>query len=473
MGKSAKLIAAELPPDKLRAWLEAQPQWVLDEIEREEWWWVRRPEQAPPPGNWFVWLILSGRGWGKTRTGAEWIVEQALAHPRDATGHPTQWLVVGETLADVRTLCIDGPSGIRAVLTRRGIRYRYVKAPQITIELPDRQTIYFEGADNEDTGRGYNLAGAWLDELAKWRYSYAIWHEGLMLSLRAQLPNGGRPRAVVTTTPKPIKLLKEWVKRARAGDPFIHLTTGSTYENAPNLSEAAIAEFRREYEGTTVGRQELYGELLDEVEGALWTHALIERCRVKPSAVPEMRMVVVGMDPPGTGTGDECGIVVVGRGVNDEDYVLADRSAKVAGRAAARRAWDAVLEYNANWLIVEDNLGRAWLEQVLTDAYREMQREGLFPPGGSAPLRMVTATQGKRLRAEPTAMRYEQGRVHHVGTFPELEDQMASWVPEDQRDSPDRVDALVHAQAFLRGREKGRSRLAVPGTGAMPVASPF
>lgn len=460
---------ARLPLAAQQRWLEEQDAWVLREIEAGEWWWVARPEQHPPEGNWFIWLLLAGRGWGKTRTGAEWIVSQALKYPRDRAGNVTEWLVIGQTLVDTRTFCIEGPSGLLAVLKRRGIRYHYTKAPKPVIILDDGQKIYFEGVDDEDTGRGYNAAGAWLDELGKWRYTHKVWLEGIMPSLRADLPDGGRPQCVVTTTPKPIKLLKDWFARARAKDPSIRITSGSTYENYANLSADMIAEFRREYEGTTVGRQELHGELLEDVEGSLWHHHLIDEYRIRPVDLPELYTVAVGMDPAGTGTGDEMGLVAVGRGADDEDYVLADWSKKMSGRAAARRAWELVLYVDADVLIYEDNLGKEFLTAVLADAYLEMQNEGLFPPGGAAPMRPITATKGKKLRAQPTAMRYEQGRVHHVGVFPELEDQQCTWVPEDSPDSPDRVDALVHAQAYLRGREKFRSTAAVP-SGILPTA---
>lgn len=469
---------ATLPAQVQEEWLRKQEPWVLDDISIGEWWWVARPEQHPPTGDWFIWLMLTGRGWGKTRTGAEWLVEQALKFPRDRAGNVTQWLVVGQTLADTRTFCIEGPSGIIAVLHRKGyvkgVDYHYAKAPKPMITLlKDGQQIYFEGVDDENTGRGYNAAGAWLDELGKWRYTHAVWLEGIMPSLRADLP-GGRPRCVVTTTPKPIKLIKDWYRRWKAGDLAVRVTTGSTYENFANLSQDTIAEFRKEYEGTTVGRQELHGELLEDVEGALWNHALIEKYRVKPEQRPEMKMVAVGVDPSGTGTGDEMGIVAVGRGVDNEDYVLADVSKQISGRAGARRAWELFLALDANVLIYEDNFGKQWLTQVMGDAYKEMQREGLFPPGGAPPMKDVHALHGKRLRAEPTAMRYEQGRVHHVGQFVELEDQQCTWVPDEDVDSPDRIDALVHAQAYLRSRERGRANVAVPGgvetSGRLPVA---
>lgn len=482
MSKSAKTLAAAMSPEELAEWLGSLEPWVLDDIERDAWWWVRRPEQAPPPGNWFIWLIMSGRGWGKTRTGAEWIVESALLYPRDLDGNPTQWVVIGETLQDTRTFCIDGPSGVRQCLERRGlvegVDWAYVKAPKPVITFTrHRQEIYFEGCDDEDTGRGYNAAGIWLDELAKWRYGEKAWLNGIMPSIRANLPGDGIPRCVVTTTPKPTALLKGWVRRARAGDPFVHLTIGSTYENFINLSANTIRELQAEYEGTSLGAQELHGALLEDADGALWTTAKIEALRVKPEDVPRLRAVVVGMDPAGTGTGDEVGLVAVGRGLNNHWYVLADWSAKMSGgpKKAAIKAWKLWAQYDANWLVAEDNLAKEWLKQVLLDAWAELAdeeqqrlKDGEIEEAdlqfiGYAPLKTVTAVKGKRLRAQPIAMRYEQDRAHHVGRFPELEDQMTTWVPDESPDSPDRVDALVHASAFHRDREKFSAKASSPG----------
>jgi phage terminase large subunit-like protein len=494
MSKSAKQLAAALTTQELATWLAEVDEATLRDIERDAWWWVRRPEQATPPGDWFIWLILSGRGWGKTRTGAEWLVDQALDYPRDLDGNATQWVIIGETLADTRTFCIDGPSGIKAALRRRGLvegrDWSYIKAPKPIITLLKHgQEIYFEGCDDTDTGRGYNAAGMWLDELAKWRYAYDAWREGIMPSVRANLPDGGRPRVVVTTTPKPVQIIKGWVKRAKSGDRFVHLTVGATYDNFANLSIHTIRELRTEYEGTTLGRQELHGELLEDVEGALWTLATIERLRVKPADVPEWKSIVVGMDPPGTGTGDECGLVVVARGADDEDYVLGDYSRKMSGgpRAAARLAWQIWAEHEADWLVAEDNLAKEWLRQVLVDAWdelseqerdaaaalEEMGQEMALQYEGRPPLKTITATKGKRLRAQPVAMRYEQGRCHHVGIWPELEDQMVTWIPDESPDSPDRVDALVHAQAWHRDRERLRANMSEPSEQAMPVMNPY
>lgn len=469
MSLSAKERLATLPRAVREAWLADQPLDILDGIRRGEWWWEGRPEQFAPTGDWFVWLILSGRGWGKTRTGAEWLVEQAFKHPLDRAGKTTEWLVIGETLTDTRAFCIEGPSGIVAVLQRRGLRpvrrapgtgeYQYVKAPKPMILLPEGQKIYFEGCDNEDTGRGYNASGAWLDELAKWRYTQTVWLQGILPSIRADLINDS-PRVVVTTTPKPIHLLRDWVRRSKGGDTKYRVTIGTTFDNAQNLSMEVLQELKREYRGTTVGRQELYGELLEEVEGALWNHRLIESCRVRTA--PEITYTVVGMDPAGTGQGDETGIVVCGRGVDEEDYVLADYSSPMAGREAARKAWLVFAEWDADILVYEDNYGKQWLTDVLSDAYRELQAGGLFPPGGAIPMKGVTAMHGKKLRAQPIAMRFEQIRFHIVGVLAELEDQMCSWVPEESPDSPDRVDAMVHAGTWLRSKERRQAQLASP-----------
>lgn len=482
MSLSAKERLATLPRAVREAWLKDQPLNILDGIRRGEWWWEGRPEQFAPEGNWFVWLILSGRGWGKTRTGAEWIVEQALKHPRDAAGASTEWIVIGETLSDTRTFCIEGPSGILAVLRRRGYKparrepaagsmdYQYVKAPKPIILLPDGQKIYFEGCDNEDTGRGYNAAGAWLDELAKWRYTKTVWLGGIMPSVRANLI-GDRPRVVVTTTPKPIHLLRDWMRRWRQGDEKYKVTIGTTFDNAQNLSMDVLEELKDEYRGTTIGRQELYGELLEEVEGALWNHTLIDAGRVRTA--PEITYTVVGVDPAGTGQGDETGIVVCGRGLDEEDYVLADYSSNCAGRKAATKAWMVFAEWNADLLVYEDNYGKQWLTDVLTDAYRELQQQGVFPPGGAIPMKGVTAMHGKKLRAQPVAMRFEQHRFHIVGVLAELEDQMCSWVPEESTDSPDRVDAMVHAGTWLRSKERRKASLASPAGQTLADAAPM
>lgn len=484
MSLSAAQKLSLLPPPLRKMWLAKQSRETLEEIQKGAWWWLGRPEQFAPPGDWMVWLIRSGRGWGKTRTGAEDLLERVFRHPVDAFGQRTEWLCIAETLNDCRTACIEGNSGILSILYRMGLKkgvdFQYRKSPKLMIEFKTGQIIYFEGADNADVGRGFNAAGAWLDELAKWRYTYEAWYEGLLPSLRAPLI-GDHPRAVVTTTPKPIKLLIEWQHEK---DGTIVITTGSIFDNIMNLSKAVVEMLRKKYEGTRAGLQELYGHLLEEIEGALWTRPMIENNRIKPSELPQLKMVVVSMDPGATGAGDETGLIAVGRDYRGEDYVLGDWTKKIVGNAAARRAWQMFLAFGATWLIIETNMGKKWLMQVVTDAYAEMQKEHapgcsdekcegcLFPPG-PAPVKEVTSLAGKKLRAEPVAARYEQNRWHHVGTFIELEDQQCTWVPEDAK-SPDRIDALVQGGLFLMGKEGHLVRIAAPSANAwMPTGSAY
>lgn len=471
MSLSAAQKLALLPPALRRMWLKEQSRETLEEIQKGAWWWIGRPEQFAPPGDWLIWLIRSGRGWGKTRTGAEDLLDRVFRHPRDAFGQRTEWLVIAETLNDCRTACIEGNSGILSVLTRmgliRGKDYRYWKSPKLMIEFASGQVIYFEGADNADVGRGYNAAGAWLDELAKWRYTYNAWYEGILPSLRAPLIDD-HPRAVVTTTPKPIKLLIEWQHET---DGTVVITTGSIFDNIMNLSKKVVDALKKMYEGTRAGLQELYGHLLEEIEGALWTRPMIENNRIKASELPELKTTVVSMDPGASGSGDETGLIVYAHDYQDQGYVLGDFTKRVVGQPAARLAWETFRLFDAAWLVIETNIAKKWLTAVVTDAYKEMQNEGLFPPG-PPPIREVTSLAGKRLRAEPVAARYEQGRVKHVGTFIELEDQQCTWVPGDQA-SPDRIDALVQAELFLMGGENKLIRVAAPADTWMPASSPY
>jgi phage terminase large subunit-like protein len=363
---------ARLSPEVQARWLAEQPVHVLEQMARREWWWIGRPEQQTPAGKWFVWLIQTGRGWGKTQTGAEWIVDRAIRYPLDLTGRPTEHLLIAETLTDAMRQCIGGPAGVRRVLERRlGSESRYtdgrdggawhlIKSPKPFIEIFDHhQVIYIEGADDEDVGRGYNAASAWLDEFAKWKKPDGSWTEGIMPGLRADIP-GDFPRALITTTPKLVVQLVEWQGRA---DGSVHLTRGSTYENAGNLAAPALAELHKRYAGTRLGRQELGGELIMEAEGALWGLGMIEPYRA--ARPPELVNVVVGMDPPGADdpTSDECGLIAAGKGIDDRDYVLGDWSKRIVGHAAARRAWTMVIEYGASVLIVEDNQGKRWLRR--------------------------------------------------------------------------------------------------------------
>jgi phage terminase large subunit-like protein len=457
MGLSLQDRVAALPERERLSWLAEQPPYLVEEMARGEWWWVSRPEQVPPQGGWLTCLALAGRGFGKSRAGSEWIVERALQHPYDRHGVPTESLVVAETLSDARAICIEGPAGIIRVLERRKIKYRYLKSPRPLILFPNGAKIHTEGADNPDVGRGYNNASVWLDEICKWRQPKKSWDEGLMPSLRADLI-GDHPRAFVTTTPKPIDILQEWVTR---DDGTVHIIRGSTFDNQANLSALVIEELRRRYEGTTIGRQELYGDILEAFDGALFSRLDIENSRIKD--VPDdLVATVVGVDPSLTGEDDEMGIVVVSRDQRKHLYVIADRSVMAVGRAAALESWRVVAEFGADKLVVEENLGKRWMQQVFHDAYYELVGQGVFPANTKPPLVRIDTKIGKKTRGEPVAMRCEQGKLHMIGYMPKLEDQMATFTGWGTNESPDRLDALVHACRFLMDGEKKEVRIASP-----------
>lgn len=458
MGLSLAEEFAQLPEFKRLDWIRRQPEDILTQIVRGEWWWTARPEQIPPPGDWFIHLALAGRGWGKSRAGSEWLIQRTQDHPTDRHGIPTEWLVIAETLADARTICVEGPAGLLRVLERREIKYKYVKHPKPTILVGDTETrIYFEGADDADVGRGYTAAGAWLDEICKWKYLKESWEEGIMPSLRADLVDD-HPRVFVTTTPKPVDLIREWVARK---DGSVSLVRGSTFDNRANLSAMTLEEMRKRYEGTAIGRQELYGELLENMDGVLFKYTDIEKGRVDEE--PELEVArVCAVDPALTGEDDEMGIVIACRDPDNHIYVLSDESTMGSGRPAALHAWRQFAKWNCDTLLYESNLGKVWMEQVLSDAYKELMKEGLFPDRSTPPMKAVDSKHGKKTRAEPVAMRYEQGRVHHVGRFETLENQMVEWDPLTAKDSPDRLDALVHAVRHLMAGEKREVRIHTP-----------
>lgn len=470
MGLSlAERYAIELTPAEQKAWVESLTPQMLDQIKRQEWWWVSRPEQCPPDGPWSIALVLAGRGFGKSRLASEWLVQRVLDHPRDRHGFRTEWLCISETLSDARTISIEGPSGVLRVLERRGIPYKYVKHPKPKVEIGEaRSTIFFEGADGADVGRGYNAAGAVLDELAKWKGAREAWYEGIMPSLRADLI-GDHPRTLVATTPKPIDLLREWVQR---DDGTVHLIRGSTFDNAANLSAYTLEEMERRYAGTAIGRQELYGELLDARDGCLWAFSDIDRNRIDSVDDAEFTHITVGVDPTLTDEGDLMGVIVVGRDPNNHMYVLDDASVPMAGRPAAKHIWQTFYRNGADTIVVEENLAKRWMLDVLTDAYLELRdQDQLFPPGTTPPIKRVDARIGKKLRAEPVAMRYEQGTVHHLGTFKQLEDEMLNFDPTDSHNSPNRMDALVHACRHLMAGEKRRIRVTSPTSLWLPVTN--
>lgn len=414
---------------------------------------MARPKQLPPddPGHclpwvdkhgriytcgcvgvdtaWHYWLVMSGRGFGKTWVGSSWLVDQAMQTPG------AELAVVAPTFRDTRKTCIEGPTGLlRAIQPGELQQYR---RNELQIRFVNGSVIYGYSADEPERLRGTNLSGAWCDEMGSWRYP-AAWYEGLVPALRI----GAHPRVCVTTTPRVTPLIRDLAGRA---DGTVHITTGSTRENADNLSAAALQELEHRYAGTRLGRQELEGELLEDVEGALWTRADIDATRVTQSEVPALARIVVAVDPAVTSgeDADETGIVVAGESRDGEGYVLADLSMRGTPDACMRVAVAAYWQYVADCVVAEVNNGGDYIRDLLRTVDPHV------------PYRAVRASRGKRTRAEPVSALYEQHRIHHVGAFPDLEDQMCTYTPDVEILHDDRMDALVWAISELRGISAG------------------
>ncbi len=405
--------------------LEAATPAELAELERRDaWLQAAREEQKTPLGTWHTWLYLAGRGSGKTRAAAEDVAWYGITHPDSFIA------VVAETFSDARDVCIEGESGLISCLPEESIQHWNRSIGELFLTNGAKYKVY--SGDKPDGLRGYQHHRAWTDELAKFRYAKDTWTQ-LQLGLRL----GDDPRNVVTTTPRPMALLKDLMHRDN-----VHVTRGSTFDNAANLAPAFLEEVRRAYEGTRVGRQELHGEYLDDVPGALWTRQMVEDAHISNTHIgepSEMERVVVAVDPAGTAheESDETGIVVAGKGIDGRAYVLADRTCRLSPDGWARRATAAYDEFSADRLVAETNFGADMVERVIRTVAPRISYKKL------------TASRGKRQRAEPVAALYEQHRVSHVGAFPELEDQMCMFTPEGMDGSPDRVDALVWALSEL------------------------
>lgn len=383
-----------------------------------KWSFWARDNQLPPEGKWVVWLLMAGRGFGKTRTGAEWV------RWRVESGVAKHVAIVGETAADARDVMVEGPAGILAISPKKSKPIYEPSKRRLT--WPNGAVGSLFSADDPDQLRGPQHDTVWADELAKWRRARQETWDNIEFGLRL----GINPQACVTTTPTPNDTLREMLK-----DPETVATRGSTYENLKNLAQTFIDRVVRKYEGTRIGRQELHAELLTDVEGALWTLQTLDACRI-PRA-PEMARIVVSVDPATTNTAesDETGIVVAGLGEDRRGYVLDDRSLRATPRGWAEAAVSAYRAFAADRIVYEANQGGDMIAHTLRTVDPDV------------PLKAVHASRGKRTRAEPVAALYEQGRVSHVGAMPKLEDQMTQWVPGE--DSPDRMDAMVWAISEL------------------------
>lgn len=408
-----------------------------------DWRFVARPKQLPPPGDWTFWVIRAGRGFGKTRSGAEWTKGKVLGHPN------CRFALVAPTLSDVRITMVEGETGLLSVLDDADLRggARDTAWNRGSCELYLANGAYLKGFSSETPNRlrGPQHHYAWLEEYSSFEdagVGDAL--ETTFSNVKLGLRLGERPQAVLTSTPKANKLTKAVLG---IGAPVLVLTAGSSYENRDNLSEVWWQTVVLPYEGTRLGRQEIHAEVLDDVEGALWHSGQLDALRVREA--PALSRIVVAVDPNMTSgeAANDAGIIVAGHSpgspLRRHGYVLDDRTSMRGGpRAWARAAVDAYHDWKADRIVAEKNAGGEMVELTIHTV------------DPTVPVKLVTASRGKRTRAEPVAALYEGDeeagnppRCHHVGSYPELEEQMTTWTPEAE--SPDRMDALVWALSEL------------------------
>lgn len=409
--------------------------------------WARPNQLEPEFGNggglWSTWLILAGRGFGKTRTGAETISKWVRGSTPLGKGQCSRIALVAETGADARDVMVLGESGLCNV-GHPDFRPTYHPSKRL-VEWPNGAQAWLYNAVEPDQLRGPQHDAAWCDEMAKWRYMQDTWDQ-LQFGLRL----GDHPKTLVTTTPRPLPLIRKLIK-----DPNVAVTRGATWDNAANMPDSFIREIEDKYAGTRLGRQELEGEILDDIPGALWNREMIDNHRIRE--VPnDLQRVIVAVDPAASNEegSDENGIVVVGLARDNDGYargyVLEDASLKGSPEAWASKAVNLYRKWSADKIVAEKNQGGLMVESVLKAADR------------SVPVTLVHASRGKHVRAEPISALYEQGRVHHVGRFDKLEDQMCLFSIDNLRSpamgSPDRVDALVWGLTELFDKITGRRR---------------
>jgi phage terminase large subunit-like protein len=408
------------------------------QVEGLRWDWPHwaRPSQLPPEDlEWVYWMMLAGRGSGKTRAGAEWIRKQKDSCPLIA--------LVGNTWDDVRDVMVEGPAGLQAIAPPGD--YPKFEPNNRRIVWPNGAVAMMYSAQRPDKLRGPQHYAAWCDELAAWQYP-----EDTFSNLQFGMRLGANPRTLITTTPRPIKVVRDILQ-----DRLTRVSRTSSYANRAHLAPSYITKIIARYEGTRIGRQEIYAELLEDVPGALWSQAILDQNRLPFDAeLPDLVRVVVAIDPglSSAEDADETGIIVVGKDFHEHAYVLSDRSGHFLPAEWAMAAIDAYRdnEHPGDRIIAEINAGGEMVENTLR----------MVDPG--IPFKAITASRGKVVRAEPVSALYEQGRVHHVGAFPALEDQMCSFVQDWDRardGSPDRVDALVYAVTELLVQDSGPTYL--------------
>lgn len=401
---------------------------------RHRWRGFENDGQAAPAGDWRTWLLIAGRGFGKTRAGAEWVAEKARRHPG------VRIALIGATMEDARAVMVEGVSGLLSVL-RPDERPKYTPATH-SITFANGSVVHLFSAEAPEKLRGFQHHFAWVDELAKWARPQVVW-DNLMMGLRL----GTDLQTLVTTTPRPMPLLRQLMAAKQSV-----ITQRATHANS-HLSTAFRDRMEADYGGTRLGRQELLGEMLEDMEGALWTRDLLEDCRAVPDAPPPvLDRIVVGVDPAvgsvkrggkhRSSSGDECGIVVAGVDRNGTCHVIADESVSSGVPALwTRKVAEVAAHYRADQVVVEANQGGAMVETLLAEA------------DAALPIRAVHAWRAKWARAEPVSLRYHKGQVVHAGAFPALEDQLCGMIAGQgyagPGRSPDRADALIWALAEL------------------------
>jgi phage terminase large subunit-like protein len=387
-------------------------------------WWSR-PEQRAPKGNWQIWLYLAGRGAGKTRSGAEWVREKVKAGCKRIA-------LISPVAGDIRKVLIEGESGILASAWQfdKDLYQQYMGVPKYE-PSKDHKLTWANGAiahgysaETPDRLRGPQHDALWADELAAWADPDATW-DMAMFGLRL----GANPQAMITTTPRPIPIIRELL-----ASPTTAITRGKTYDNTGNLAPAFLSKIITKYEGSRLGRQELEAEVIEEVEGALWNRDMIDKARCT-APLPTIKRTVVAIDPAVSSGGESAltGIVVCGLGVDNRGYVLADASGRLSPSEWAKKAVALYDFHCADRVVAEGNQGG------------EMVRFTLQTERLNLPIRIVQARHSKQARAEPVAALSEQGRIRFAEAFPELEDQLCTWAPLEGLPSPDRLDAFVWA----------------------------
>jgi phage terminase large subunit-like protein len=413
---------------------------------RRAWRKTSRPDQVLPPEPWRTLILLGGRGSGKTRAGAQGLVELILSDPE-----PGEWAIVAPTYRDAWATCVEGESGLLTALGSSMAKIRNGDCPVVLSAARGYAEVRLRNghvvrADSADDGalriQGKNLKGAWLDELglfAKWEVAF---DESIAFAVRR-----GGSKIIATGTPKvsrpAAKLIRRLINESK-DDATVVVRRLRTTDNLSNLSETFFRSVVARSKGTRLERQELEGELLDDNDQALWSRENIERNRVDPDKVPDLSRVVIALDPAVTSltSSDETGIIVAGEDGRGHGYVLADLSMHGSPQRCMERAVAAYRQFDGDRVIGEANNGGDFIGALLKTV------------DPNVPYQKVTASRGKAVRAEPVSSLYELGRVHHAGVFMELEDEMVTWVPGDA-DSPDRMDALVWAVTALKGLSRG------------------